>query len=365
MNKRLLVLVLQTNQLYNIKPTKVSKEPIRLIDTAGFGDTKGEKYDKQITDDIKELFTNKIDYLNAVCLIFKATETRAHDRAKQILDKLFLLFEKGIKDNIIIIFTFVDDFENVQNLTAFKTLNDENSPFKNILGPIEKLPHFEFNKLAYYTGNLSKSYEYNKCRTNFDNLLKYAFNLKRFSLKDTKKVLEDRSIIYENIKDICMDMTDVIQRIAMLMRKRNNQEKDRNRLELLKESDNVYKIVEQTIKVAREETYDDYFSSGWYVLYCVHCSRICHRNYKGPKEGWHSDEYGCNMIYTLGCKCKICDCHYKSHSFHNYETKTRIVFDDKTVKIKAIDPEKKATEEQKKKQREDINKDLEKNKKEI
>ena len=160
-------------------------------------------------------------------------------------------------------------------------------------------------------------------------------------------------------------MTDVIQRIAMLMRKRNNQEKDRNRLELLKESDNVYKIVEQTIKVAREETYDDYFSSGWYVLYCVHCSRICHRNCKGPKEGWHSDEYGCNMIYTLGCKCKICDYNYKSHSFHNYETKTRIVFDDKTVKIKAINPEKKATEEQKKKQREDINKDLEKNKKEI
>ena len=78
--------------IYNIKPTKVSKDPIRLIDTAGFGDTRGEKYDKKITNDIKDLFTNQIDYLNAVCIIFKATETRAHDRAKQILDKLFLLF---------------------------------------------------------------------------------------------------------------------------------------------------------------------------------------------------------------------------------------------------------------------------------
>ena len=65
--------------IYNIKPTKVSKEPIRLINTAGFGDIRAEKYDEKIVDDIKELFTNKIDYLNAVCVIFKAPQTRLHD----------------------------------------------------------------------------------------------------------------------------------------------------------------------------------------------------------------------------------------------------------------------------------------------
>ena len=77
-------------------------------------------------------------------------------RAKKFLDKLFLLFEKGVKDNIIIIFTFADDFDNVQNLTAFKTLNDKESPLRNILGSIENLPHFEFNNLAYLTSNISK-----------------------------------------------------------------------------------------------------------------------------------------------------------------------------------------------------------------
>ena len=61
----------------------------------------------------------------------------------------------------------------------------------------------------------------------------------------------------------------------------------------------------------------------------------------------------------------MCDCHYKSHSFHNYETKTRIVYDTKTVKRKVIDPEKIATEEQKKKQKEEKNKEIEENKKEI
>ena len=89
--------------IYNVKPTKIFENPIRLIDTAGFGDVRGEEYDKKITKDIKELFTNKIDYLNAVCLLFKSSDTRAHERAKAILDKLFLLFGKEIKNNIIVV----------------------------------------------------------------------------------------------------------------------------------------------------------------------------------------------------------------------------------------------------------------------
>ena len=351
--------------IYNIKPTKVSKDPIRLIDTAGFGDTRGEKYDKKITDDIKELFTKKIDYLNAVCIIIKATETRAHDRAKQILDKLFLLFEKGIKDNIIIIFTFVDDFDNVQNLTAFKTLNDEKSPFRNILGPIENLPHFEFNNLAYLTNNINKAYEFDKCRTNFDKLIKKAFDLKRFSLKDTAKVLEDRSIIAENIKAICSKMTEVIQTIAILMKKRDDKNEKKEKLKLLEKSENI--IIDKPIikEIPRIERYRDYLSTGWYVLYCNSCNRVCHSICKGPKEGWHSDEYGCKMITIIKGICKLCGCSYKQHSFHDYIEKTRTVYDQKLEIIKVEDPEKKASEEQKKKQREDIKKDLLINEQEI
>ena len=275
MNKRLLVLVLQTNQLYNIKPTKVSKEPIRLIDTAGFGNTRGENYDKKITYDIKELFTNKIDYLHAICLIFKATENRLHDRAKQILDKLFLLFEKGIKDNIIIIFTFVDDFDNVQNLYIFKNLNDDNSPFKKILGPIENLPHFEFNNLAYLTNNISKFiFDFDECQTNFDKLLKYVSNLKPISLKGTVKVLEDRILISDYIKDFCEQITNVIQLIVILLKKRYYIENNKQRLENLKSDDIIVEKLVQK-KVPTLETYiDDDHSVKTRIVYHVSNSVI-------------------------------------------------------------------------------------------
>ena len=352
--------------IYNIKPTKVSKDPIRLIDTAGFGDTRGEEYDKKITDDIKELFTKKIDYLNAVCIIFKATETRAHDRAKQILDKLFLLFEKGIKDNIIIIFTFVDDFDNVENLPAFKTLNDEKSPFRNILGPIENLPHFEFNNLAYSTNNVKQfSIVFDKCRTNFDKLIKKAFNLKRFSLEDTKKVLEDRSLITGSIKLICSEMIKVINKITILMQKRDDKNEKKEKLKSLEKSENI--IVEKPVveKIPHEESYIEHLSSGWYVLYCNSCNKVCHDDCKGPEEGYHSDEYGCKMITIVKAICKMCGCHYKQHSFHDYIEKTRIVEKEEIKIIQVEDPEKKASEEKKKEQREKIKNQLSENEKEI
>ena len=43
--------------------------PIRLIDTPGFGDTRGESYDEGIVNDIKNLFeSSNIDTLHAICI---------------------------------------------------------------------------------------------------------------------------------------------------------------------------------------------------------------------------------------------------------------------------------------------------------
>lgn len=91
--------------IYNIEASNLFKNPIRLIDTAGFGDTRGPEYDEKITEDIRNLFEgSEIETLNAVCLIFKANQTRSTDRLKMVMNKLFSLFGKEIKNNIIIIF---------------------------------------------------------------------------------------------------------------------------------------------------------------------------------------------------------------------------------------------------------------------
>ena len=183
--------VTDTPAIYNIEASMLFKNPIRLIDTAGFGDTRGPQYDAKITEDIKDLFEgSEIENLNAVCLIFKATETRATDRLEMVMNKLFSLFGSEIKKNIIIIFTFCDNFKNIEGL---KVLKNKNGPFYKILGNIEEIPYFGFNNTAYFSSD-KKTVEaiYENNTKNFGSLLKYIFSLKRISLESSRKVINDR-----------------------------------------------------------------------------------------------------------------------------------------------------------------------------
>jgi GTPase SAR1 family protein len=135
--------------IYNIIPNdeySPYENPIRIIDTAGFGDTRGKEYDEKIRDDIRKMFeTSNMESLNAVCLIFKGTETRSHERTKDILDKLFSLFGKEIRNNIIVIFTFSNS--STDAMTVITTLKDISSTFYQIMDDIDKIPHFFFNLL--------------------------------------------------------------------------------------------------------------------------------------------------------------------------------------------------------------------------
>jgi hypothetical protein len=201
--------VTDSPSIYNIEPTKLYNNPIRLIDTAGFGDNRDEWYDEKITKDIQKLFeSSEIENLNAICLIFKASETRAHDRAKKVIKKLFSLFGEEIKNNIIIIFTFADDFNDIP---ALKTLKDKTSPFAKILGDIENLPHFAFNNKAYFSPNrnqFSGTYENNT--KNFGNLLQKIFELRRISLESSKEVINKRMQIKNNISNLCDQLNDIM-----------------------------------------------------------------------------------------------------------------------------------------------------------
>lgn len=139
-------------------------------------------------DEITGEKSPEIDNLNAICLIFKASDTRCHERAKNILDKLFLLFGEDIKNNIIIIFTFAD---SPSNIPALNPLKDKNSPFAKTLGNIDNLKYFVFNNAAYFSDdrdNYRNAYDNNMI--SFGKLLKYIFSLKRISLESTKKLLQ-------------------------------------------------------------------------------------------------------------------------------------------------------------------------------
>lgn len=350
--------------IYNIEASSLFNNPIRLIDTAGFGDTRGETKDEEITEDIRKLFeSSEIETLNAVCLIFKAAQTRSTDRLKKVLDKLFSLFGKEIKNNIIIIFTFCDDFKNIKGVQVLK---DKTGPFFKILGNIDELPYFGFNNLAYFTDSkdsVEKYYEYNT--QNFGKLLKHIFSLKKISLESSKKVINDRRHIKNNITNLCEDLNKIMIVIDAASKNQMKLVELQSELQKYQESKIVpipYTIQESYIDVVDKEIRCD---SGWYVLFCNSCERVCHRKCKGRNEGWHSSEYGCEMISTFGHKCSECNCKDVNHRFReSYMTKEEVTKYRPAIRYK-IDEKAVQTEEEKKKTREDLRKQIENGNKEL
>ena len=149
--------------IYNIQNIKLVNKKIRVIDTPGFGNSRGLIFDEKTEMDLGQLFKGEeINNIKAVCLFFKATNNRFTQRPEKIMNQLFSLFSEDIKNNIIIIFTFCDDFKDIQFL---KTLKNENFLFFRVLGNIDKIPYFCFNNSLYFRSdrvNIGQSFEINK-----------------------------------------------------------------------------------------------------------------------------------------------------------------------------------------------------------
>lgn len=266
-------------EIYEIAPTQKYNHPIRIIDTTGFGDTRGIEYDNKIIKDIANLIENSgIDNLKAICLIFKASETRAHDRLKYIMEKLFSLFGEDTKNNFIIIFNFVDSFTDI---SITDVLKNKGLPFFKIFGDIETLTSFYFNNKAYFVGDkylYDIAYENNN--KNFTDFFKYLLRLKPVSLNKTKIILHYRIEMREKVAEINKNLTQ-IKKAINIMRK--------NHKILLNEKKSIF---------------DKYNSP--YVLYCNNHNKICHKNCFGTKLCSH---------FIKKNICDTCNCGRSMHNF--------------------------------------------------
>ena len=133
----------------------------------------------------------------------------------------------------------------------------------------------------------------------------------------------------------------------------------------LRKSENVIEKKKVKKNKSGYEWVDEPLSSGWYVLFCCDHDKICHYNCKGPKEGFHSSEYGCNKIGTLSRKFRDCGCHYSEHSFHDYVKEYKLVTKQVEVEEDWVNPVKKASNEQLEKQRAMLSEKIEENNREV
>lgn len=109
---------------------------LNIIDTPGFGDTRGLERDQCTVNQIRHLFSEEgakgVLYIDAVCFIVKAPDARLTASQKYIFSSIMALFGKDIKSNICTLVTFADGAEP----PVLASLTEAKLPFgsTNILG---------------------------------------------------------------------------------------------------------------------------------------------------------------------------------------------------------------------------------------
>ena len=88
---------------------RISKDSccINIVDTPGFGDTRGQEWDWKIFNMIKNLL-NELEQLNYILMVVKATENRLTDSTKFIYKQTTDLYKKDLADRMLGMFTFAD-----------------------------------------------------------------------------------------------------------------------------------------------------------------------------------------------------------------------------------------------------------------
>ncbi|KAL7826591.1 hypothetical protein AOLI_G00318000 [Acnodon oligacanthus] len=132
-------------ELYN-QPGFQIPYSLTIVDTPGFGDTRGIEEDKKITEQIKSFLCNPlgIPHIDAVCFVIQASLARLSATQKYIFDSVLSIFGKDIADNIMIMVTFADG----RDIPALEAIKAAQMPcHKNKKG---EPTHFSFNNSALY-----------------------------------------------------------------------------------------------------------------------------------------------------------------------------------------------------------------------
>ena len=81
---------------------------IVIIDTPGFGDTRGIKQDIAITKQISDFFIDSLSEINALCFVCQSANARLTTNQKYVFNSIFNLFGDDVKENFICMLTFCD-----------------------------------------------------------------------------------------------------------------------------------------------------------------------------------------------------------------------------------------------------------------
>ncbi|CAH3182360.1 unnamed protein product [Porites evermanni] len=289
---------------------------LTIVDTPGFGDTRGIEHDKMITEQIRRFFNTKgsagIDHIDAICFIAQAGNPRLTPTQQYVFDRILAMFGKDIKKNVLVLFTFADG-QKPQALSAMLEagiLEDESNFFK-------------FNNSALFVANSGEEDEENFDRMfwrmgikSFEKFFHELAKMEPKSLVLTKQVLDERAqleVRLSGLREKIVLGVNTLSELQQLTRVCKQHAADINA------NKNFKFTVEQAKRVQVE------LPIGQYTTNCLVCNYTCHFPCRIPRN---ENKKGCAAMSFFG-SCRECPhkCHWSKHvnDAYRYDTQYETV----------------------------------------
>jgi hypothetical protein len=237
---------------------------LNIIDTPGFGDTRGIIRDKAIVDQIREFFTTPgdrgISFLDAVCFVTQAPLARLTPPQRYIFDAIMSVFGQDIASNIYVLITFADG----NDPPVRSALKAAHVPFQG---------SYKFNNSALFASS-GKSDEasfgnlfWKMGQESFRIFLEGLVLVESRSLQLTAEVLQIRKCLEATIQGLQPQITEGMNRLNTIRQEREILEKHKTDIAANR---NVHYEVEE-MHMRKIDLH-----AGEYVTNCLTCHRTCH-----------------------------------------------------------------------------------------
>ncbi|KAM8967214.1 uncharacterized protein RCH25_025916 [Pelodytes ibericus] len=278
---------------------------ITLIDTPGFGDTRGIDQDKKITEAIDAFFKNGIDQIDAVCFVVQASSARLTHTQKYIFNSVFSIFGKDIKDNILILINFSDG----QRPPVLDAIKEADIPYS--VDSKGESAHFKFNNSALFADNQANQISFNEMFWKMGALSMEEFftslnTLETKSLKLTKEVLKERKKLEVTLQALQPQIKAGLVKIEGIRKTETNLQQNRD----LMEANKNFEFEVDIMVPVQEEI------KGHYITNCQQCSFTCHDNCAIPDD---KDKGRCSAMSNGYCTVCPNKCIWNVHFNQKYK----------------------------------------------
>ncbi|KAL0190070.1 hypothetical protein M9458_017169, partial [Cirrhinus mrigala] len=284
---------------------------LTIIDTPGYGDTRGLDKDLEVAENLATLFQSidGVREVDAVCFVTQASKNRLSDRQHYIISSILSLFGKDIVDNIVFLITHSDGLPPKNVISA---INKAKIPCRRDKGgqPV----YFLFNNRQAEARQTEKRYilaqncAWKESIDSTKNFLQSLNAMNRRSLELTSNVLIQR-IQFEAL--ICNLQLRIQEKELKKAEKLQIQEALRENKEKIDKCKNFAITVKKTVrkKVPIE-------SKSWKHRKATTCT-VCEENCHEFDCWWASSPSKCEVMKNSYCTVCTGKSHHSKHVKEN------------------------------------------------